>query len=124
MHADANPQGQNRWFRSLQRRLGNVIRDPDKHVLAFGEGEDTNFNPFNNRITFLERTFTESYIAAGSWCKYGQRNQPYSAAAAVAHELLGHAEAPGLRQVYQPRAIEVENEYHRAVGEAARCRWE
>lgn len=127
-HATPNPDGQNSHFRSLQRRLNNVIRDQDVYDVAFGScpgGDSGCFDPFTNSISISRSDPTGFYPARGGgrWrCRYNPRDQPFSREATLVHELLGHAEAPGLRQVYEPRARDVQNEYHRAVGETLRCR--
>lgn len=129
VRATPNATGQNRDFRSLQRRLNNVIGDRDVHTVQFGscpEGDSACINPFTNSINISPVDPTGYYPAEGEGgfgCRLHPRDQPFSRPAAVVHELLGHAEAPGLRQIYEPRARDVENEYHRAVGETTRCRW-
>jgi RHS repeat-associated protein len=126
--ATPNTNGQNSRFRSLQRRFNKVVGDPDVHEVAFGscpDGDAGCFNFLTNSITISRSDPTGFYPARGrgGWgCRYSQRDQPLSREATLVHELLGHAEAPGLRQIYEPRARDVQNEYHRAVGETLRCR--
>jgi len=120
-------------FESLQARLDVLVRSDATYGVQFGEpvggpgdvltARNAWFNRGDNTVTIGRNApVTQSYPVAGllGVC---YRRAPASMASLMTHELLGHA---GYKELYggrsgEPYAVRVQNEYHSAVGEPARC---
>ena len=112
-------------FEELGERFTTLVGANETYTLQYGEESQrfySGFNPANRTATILRGDYIGGFYSTGNrfTCAVfgGHSNAPQSFGALIAHELIGHGTVGG----NEPEVRRIENLYHAAYGQPARCR--
>ena len=110
-------------FAEIQERFNSLVADGDVFTVRYGvtgQGFYSHFDPKTKSAIILRGDVGGFRYRTGNWlsCNLigGHSSAPMTLGGLVAHELIGHGRGAGERN-----SRRIENQYHTARGQSARC---